>query len=154
MANKNITNNKQIIYPKESYKIIGAAFRTYNNLGYGLRENYYQKAFGQELEKELLKYEREKSIDIQYEDDKIGEYRLDFIIENKIVVELKASYSLGYPYIKQVMSYLKAGNYRLAIIIYFTKNGVKYRRVLNSLFGSNSYIRENSLISEHSYGKN
>ena len=127
---------KEIVYPKESYKIIGAAFRTYNNLGYGLREDYYHKAFGRELEREQLKYESEKLLDIKYDNNNIGKYRLDFIIENKIVVELKTRHSLGYPYIKQVMSYLKAGNYKLAIIIYFTKDGVKYRRILNPDFKS------------------
>lgn len=50
------------------------------------------------------------------------------------MVELKARHNLGYPYIKQVMNYLKAGNYKLAIILYFTKDGVKYRRILNSLY--------------------
>jgi len=126
--------NKKVIYPEESYKIVGAAFRVYNNLGYGLSEDYYQKALATELEKISLNYEREKLIDIKYGNDRIGKYRLDFVIENKIVVELKARHNLGYPYIKQVMNYLKAGNYKLAIILYFTKDGVKYRRILNSLY--------------------
>lgn len=141
-----MANDNKIIYPEESYKIIGAAFRVFNNLGYGLREDYYQKALAKELEKDLLKYEKEKLVNIEYENNKIGKLRLDFIIENKIVVELKVSYRLGYPFIKQVMNYLKAGNYKLAIIIYFTKDGVRYRRVLNSKY---SDIRNNSLICEH-----
>ena len=126
--------NEKIVYPEESYKIIGAAFKVYNNLGYGLRENYYQKSFSYELEKESLRYECEKSINISYNDKKLGKYRLDFIINDKIVVELKTRPHLGYPYIKQVVSYLKAGNYKLAIIIYFSRDGVKYRRVLNPNF--------------------
>jgi len=64
--------NKKVIYPEESYKIVGAAFRVYNNLGYGLSEDYYQKALATELEKISLNYEREKLIDIKYGNDRIG----------------------------------------------------------------------------------
>jgi len=130
MANTNKDN--KIIYPELSYKIVGAAFEVYNNLGYGLREDYYQKAFAQELTNMNLTHEREKVIDMSYKGSKVGKHRLDFIVGNKIVVELKTRHALGYPYIKQVTSYLKSGGYKLAIILYFTKDGVKHRRVLNS----------------------
>ena len=89
MANKNITNNKQIIYPKESYKIIGAAFRTYNNLGYGHPEKYYEKAIATGLDKEGISFERQKHFNLTYKGTKIGEYYLDFLINKKIILELK-----------------------------------------------------------------
>lgn len=132
MANSSDNSESKVIYPKLSYEIIGAAFEVANTIEYGLKESHYQKAYGEELERRNILYEREKSVPIQYKDKKVGRYQLDFVVEGKVVVETKVRASLGYPYIKQVMGYLRAGNYKLAIVIYFTRDGVKYRRVLNS----------------------
>jgi GxxExxY protein len=101
---------------------------------------FIKKAFGKELEKTSLKYEREKIVNIKYKNKEIGKYRIDFIVENKIIVEIKTRYSLGYLHIKQVMNYLKTLNCKLAIIIYFTREGVKYRRVLNPDFKINNKL--------------
>lgn len=57
---------------------------------------------------------------------------MDFVIDNKIVVEFKVRPRLGYIDIKQVLNYLKVGGFKLAIIIYFTNSGIKYRRIVNS----------------------
>jgi len=121
-----------LVYPELSYKIIGLAFGVFNKLGYGFQERYYQRALSKELNLLGLKYETEKVIDIEYGDQPIGRYLLDFVIEDKIVIELKVRPRLGYVDIKQVLNYLKTGGYKLAIIIYFTKEGVKYRRIINS----------------------
>lgn len=126
-----MANANKIIYPELSYKIQGAAFKVFQVLGYGLRENYYHKALCSELEAIPLKYEKQKSISINYAGKKLGNLFLDLVVENKIVVELKVRHALGYPHIRQVLDYLKAGNYKLAILLYFTSDGVKYRRVLN-----------------------
>ncbi|EKD24154.1 MAG: hypothetical protein ACD_81C00091G0002 [uncultured bacterium] len=125
-------NNNQVIYPEESYDIVGAAYAIFNELGYGFKEVVYQKAFAQELKKRNYNFENEKEIEVKYDNVILGKYRLDFIVDEKIVVELKVRHALGYAHIKQVMGYLKAGNYKLAILIYFTEEGVKFRRVLNS----------------------
>ena len=121
-----------IIYPKLSYQIIGLSFKIFNKLGYGFQEKYYQRAFAKELDSLGLKYDKEKNVNIKYINNTIGKYLLDFVIDNKIVVELKVRPRLGYVDIKQVLNYLKTGRYKLAIIIYFTKEGIKYRRIVNS----------------------
>ncbi|PIU99379.1 GxxExxY protein [Candidatus Wolfebacteria bacterium CG03_land_8_20_14_0_80_36_15] len=123
----------EVIYLELSYKIIGLAFRVFNELGYGMNEKHYQKAFVKELEQEGINFEREKPVIINYKDKTIGKYFLDFVIDNKIIVELKIRPRIGYTHIKQVFSYLRTTGYKLAILIYFTREGVKYRRVLNSL---------------------
>jgi len=123
----------EVIYLELSYKIIGLAFRVFNELGYGMNEKHYQKAFVKELEQEGINFEREKPVIINYKDKTIGKYFLDFVIDNKIIVELKIRPRIGYTHIKQVFSYLSTTGYKLAILIYFTREGVKYRRVLNSL---------------------
>lgn len=126
-----MTNNSKIVYPELSYQVQGAAFKVFQILGYGLRESYYQKALCSELEKAGLKYEKQKALSINYDGKKLGNIFLDLVIENKIVVELKIKHSLGYPHIRQVVDYLRAGNYKLGILLYFTSEGVKYRRVIN-----------------------
>jgi len=118
-----MTNNTEIIYKDLSYKIMGMAFKIFNELNYGMKEKYYQRAFITELETNNIKYEKENQI--------IGKYFIDLLIDDKIIIELKTRPALGYIHIKQVMEYLNKLNKKLAIIIYFTKDGVKYRRVVN-----------------------
>ena len=74
-----------------------------------------------------LQFQKEQLMPLVYKGKTIGKYFLDFIVEEKIVVELKVRPRLGYIHITQVMNYLRNGNYKLAILIYFTRDGVKYR---------------------------
>lgn len=126
-----MTNDK-VIYPELSYKIMAVAFRIFNKVGFGMPEKYYQEAFAKELQKEKISYEREKFIKLKYNNQDIGKYFLDFVVDNKIVIELKVRPRFGYVHIKQAIGYIKSGDYKLAILIYFTHDGVKYRRVLNA----------------------
>lgn len=123
-----------LIYPEESYKLVGLAYDVFNYLGYGLQEKAYQSAYEQGLINYGYKYEREKMIELLYGGKKIGKYFLDFLIKNLIVVELKVAPFVKNVPIKQVREYLKLCNKRLAIIIYFTREGVKIYRILNSSF--------------------
>lgn len=120
-----------LVYPELSYKLVGLAYKTFNDLGYGYPEKYYQLAYEENLKREKINFEREKFISLQYLDKKIGKYFLDFIVEGKIVVELKIRAKIGYTDIKQVVGYLRATGCQLAILIYLTRDGVKYRRVVN-----------------------
>lgn len=129
---KTKSNENKVIYPELSYKIIGAAFKIYNALGWGHREKIYQRALATALEEIGLKFEREKYIKLKYNDKIIGTEFLDFIVENKVVVELKVMPQLGYIHINQVLSYLKSSGLKLAILIYFLKSGVRYRRIINA----------------------
>ena len=122
----------KVLYPELSFSIAGLSYRIFKELGYGLREKYYQDAYANSLEKSNIPFNRERHIIFKYDGAKIGSCFLDFVVKDVIVVELKVRHHLGYADIQQVMSYLKAGNFKLAIILYFTKEGVKFRRVLNS----------------------
>jgi len=121
----------KIIEPELSYKIIGLAFEVFNDLGYGMSEKYYQRAFAKLLEENKIPFQKEQHIKLLYHEEPIGSYFLDFVIDKKIVVELKIRPRLGYIHIKQVMGYLKSTGHKLAILIYFTRDGVKYRRIIN-----------------------
>lgn len=126
-----MNSETEIIYPELSYKIIGLSFEIFNEYGFGMDEKFYQKIFAKLLEREKLSFEKEKFVRLKYDGENIGSCFLDFAVESKIVVELKVRPRFGYVHIKQVMNYLKSTDYKLAIIIYFTRDGVKYRRVLN-----------------------
>jgi len=124
--------NKKLIYPGLSYQIIGAAFKVFNKLGWGHKEIYYHRALLAELRELGLKVESGKRFDLVYNSKIIGKYFLDFIVNDKIIIELKVKPVLGYIHINQVVSYLKQTKKKLAILIYFTKEGVRYRRIINT----------------------
>ncbi len=127
---------KEIIYSELSYNIIGAAYKVFNSLQYGHQEKYYQRALEVEFKKENIKYEKEREVALNYDGLKIGKYYLDFLIEDKIIVELKVLSTYRYKNIRQVLEYLKETNKKLAILIYFTQNGVRYRRIVNPKYNS------------------
>ncbi|MDI6717721.1 MAG: GxxExxY protein [Patescibacteria group bacterium] len=110
------TTSDKVIYPELSYRIIETAFEVFNKLGSGFQEKYYQRAFARKLKLLGIKYEKEKSVNIVYGENSLGKYLLDFIIDHKIAVELKACPKLGYTDVKQILNYLKTGNYKLAVI--------------------------------------
>lgn len=84
-----------------------------------------------EFDKEKIKYEREKEIKLIYNNHCIGKYFVDFVIENKILLELKVTPKFKHIRIKRTLEYLDATKLKLAIIIYFTREGVRYRRIVN-----------------------
>lgn len=135
-----IKTNKLLIFPELSFKLIGIAFKTYNSLGFGLQEKYYQRAFEKELKSLNISYKKELLVNLTYNGEKIGKYFLDFLIEDKIILELKVAPRLRHIHIKQVFEYLKVFNKNLAILIFFTDQGVKYRRIINPNF--NKYANQ------------
>jgi GxxExxY protein len=124
----------KIVFPDLSYKIVGAAFQVFNDLGWGLSEKDYQSALSKELSDLELDFKREVYIPFYYKNSNLSRYFADFIIEGKILLELKVVSRLGYMHTKQILNYLRNGNLKLGILLYFTKEGVKYRRVLNSSY--------------------
>jgi len=121
-----------LIYPELSYQIIGATFKVFNTLGFGQKEVFYQRALSKEFEKSGLKSAKESRFPVFYKEEIIGTYIPDFLINDLIVVELKVKPKIGYVHIKQVVNYLRSTKMKLAIIIYFTRDGVKYRRIVNA----------------------
>lgn len=121
----------KVVFPDLSYKIIGATFKVFNYLGWGFSEKHYQRALEKEFSDTNIDYKREVHIPLNYSNFKIGHYFADFLIEDKIILELKVVPKLGYSNVKQVLGYLMSCGIKLGILIYFTKDGVKYRRVLN-----------------------
>lgn len=120
-----------LVYPRLSYRIVGILYDIYDELRFGYREKNYQEDFAQGLRDQKIKYRREKYIPIKYKNKRIGSYFVDFVIEEKIAVELKAAPIIYPKDIKQVLSYLKANNLRLGIIALFSKKGLTFKRIVN-----------------------
>lgn len=121
----------KLIYPILSYKIVGALYEVYNQLGYGHRERVYQKALEEELLQRKIPYKRELYFPIYFKNKLVSKYFLDFLIDEKIVLELKVSKDYYQSDISQILAYLKSKNYHLGILVIFTSSDLKYRRILN-----------------------
>ena len=131
MGTKTQLRREDIIYPELSYEIIGALFEVYRELGSGYREKYYQNAVAIQLKKQKIKFQEQLFVPLYFKNEKIGNLFMDFLIENKIVLELKKDEKFSSKHIEQVYSYLKAKKIKLGIIANFAKDGVKYKRILN-----------------------
>lgn len=94
-------------------------FEVHNTLGPDYSEDFYAKSVAFELQKHKIPFEAEKSIDVYYKDLYLGTYRLDFLIDQQIIVELKAVSMLNDSHKQQVVSYWKATSLRLGILINF-----------------------------------
>ncbi len=125
-----IANDTNIIYPELSYRIMGAIFEVHKELGPGFLESVYEKALVQELLNRELKVEIQKVIDLIYKDKKIGIHRLDLVVEDKVVVEIKTVERFSIHHKAQLTSYLKASGYKLGILVNFSKSKVEYCRVV------------------------
>ena len=109
-----------IIYKEESYKIVGAAFKVYNNLGHGFLEPVYQEALEIEFKRQGIPYEREKELKINYDGVELKQtYKADFVCYGKIIVELKALSALEDAHRSQVYNYLRATGYKLGLLMNF-----------------------------------
>jgi GxxExxY protein len=141
MKSTNFTTNKRVelIEPELSYKIMGILFSVHNELGSTLLEKYYQRAMEKEFKLQNIKYSKELSVDLLYKDQVIGKYILDFIIEDKIILETKAQKSYDPKFFKQVLAYLKQTNLPLAILANFRRPRLEYKRIVNPYYVSGSH---------------
>jgi GxxExxY protein len=119
-----------------SNRIIGAAIRVHTALGPGLLESAYKECLYYVLQSEGLKVEKEKSMPLVFEEVKLEcGYRIDLLVENKVVIEIKSLEALNDVHLAQTLTYLKLGNYKLGLLINFKvallKHGIK--RVANGL---------------------
>lgn len=122
---------KDLIYPEISYKLVGLAYSVFNELGHGHLEKVYQKAYAKELKDAEIEYKEQAHYQVIYKEEVIGNNYLDFVIENKIIIELKRSDFYSKKHIDQISNYIKVSNLKLAILINFTSSGVRIKRIVN-----------------------
>ncbi len=121
----------KVIYKKLSYEIVGVLFEVYNELGYGYQEKYYERAIAQCFTKRKIKFSRQVPFEIRFKGESIGKNYLDFMVDEKIILEIKKGNYFPKRNIEQVKQYLKVTSLKLAILANFTSSGIKFLRVLN-----------------------
>ena len=128
--NNRIPADKKLIYADLTYKIRGCLFNVYNNLGYGHKEQVYQKALEKELNEQKVPLKREINLKVLYKDEKVGNYRPDFVIDDKIIIEIKAVEFMPKSYEKQLLHYLKSTNYKLGLLVNFGAPKLYIKRLI------------------------
>jgi len=113
---------------------MGVLFKVHNELGPSLLEKYYQRAIASELETQKLAFKKEVPIRIEYQGRSIGRYFLDFVVEDLVVLEIKAERYYTPKFFKQAFAYLEQTNSPLAIIVNFRGDKLRYKRIVNPAF--------------------
>jgi GxxExxY protein len=133
-------------YGEITEKIIGASFRVHNTLGNGFQEVIYQRALALEMKAIGMNYVREFEMPIFYLDQHIGTRRVDFLIDGKISVELKAVIKLEDVHLAQAMNYLEAYNLEIGLLINFGSKRLEFHRFTNKKY--------NDKLIQHSISNN
>lgn len=132
LRERTLTGKDMLIYPELSYKVMGSLFEVNRQLGFGFKEKNYQEAMAKELDIRGIPYKRENFSKITYKGRRIGSVFHDFIIERKIILELKVGNELYESHLKQILLYLKESGLKLGILAVFSPGGVIYKRVVKS----------------------
>ncbi|MCL2100568.1 MAG: GxxExxY protein [Fibromonadales bacterium] len=114
-----------------TYKIIGCAIKVHKTLGNGFQEVIYQRALAIELSKAGVKFKREKEQIIYYEKFEIGTRRADFVVESKVIIELKALTNLEEVHLAQAKNYLEAYKLPIGLLINFGGKSLEYKRIFS-----------------------
>lgn len=123
-----MNNYKDFLYPELTYKIRGCIFAVWKELGPAFKESVYHKALEREFLKRKIPFENQKSVDIIYDGKKIGIYRPDFVIDDKILIELKVIPALTKLEEKQIWYYLKGTHYKLGLLVNFGGQRIQIKR--------------------------
>ena len=115
-------------YEELTHKIIGAAYKVFNELGFGFLESVYKKAMIIELAKNNLKVEAEKPLKVYYDNQIVGDFYIDLYIEDKVVVELKSVETLLKQHEVQLVNYLQGLQKDIGLLINFGPLGVDVKR--------------------------
>ena len=126
-----VNNSKtDFLYVDITRKIIGAAFEVYKEFGYGFLEKVYENALLLELTDSNLKADSQKTISVVYKGRTVGNYTADIVVEDKVLVELKAEKAYNPKHEAQLIHYLKATNLRVGLLINFGESTCKPKRII------------------------
>jgi len=121
---------EKILFKDLSYKIVGLAMQLHTELGHGFLERVYENALMILLEENGLHAVQQYPIAVRYHDRVVGDYIADIVVEDSVILELKALDKISEIHKAQTLNYLKATNYRLALLINFGKWRLEYHRLV------------------------
>lgn len=128
---KKLLEREDLVYPELCYQIIGVLYDIYNKLGYGQEEKVYQKAVAVGLRNAGLKFQEQVYTPLTYKGEHIGRNYLDFLIEGKVILEIKKGDRFVRAHIEQVYRYLTTGKLKLGILAYFAPRNLHFKRIVN-----------------------
>ncbi len=123
---------------KLTYKINGCAMKVHNTLGNGFQEVIYQRCLAIELEKAGISFVREKEHTIYYEGIEVGTRRADFVVEDSVIVELKALINLEDVHLAQAKNYVVAYNKPVGLLINFGSKSLQFKKIYNPYYQNNN----------------
>ena len=112
---------EKYLYSDETDRIIGCFYAVYNTLRYGFLEKVYENALKHELEKSGFEVVSQKKIDVLYDNIRVGEYFADLVVDNKVIIEIKAAEDLCIEHTYQLLNYLRATNMEVGLLLNFGK---------------------------------
>ena len=127
-----IVVDKKYKYSELTGKIIGCAMEVHKILGNGFQEVIYQRALAIEMSQQGIDFSREHEMKIYYKDYEIGTRRVDFLVEDKIMVEIKALVSLEEVHLAQAKNYLEAYNLEVGLLINFGAKSLQFKRIMRN----------------------
>lgn len=117
-----------------TYKINGCAMKVHNTLGNGFQEVIYQRCLAIELERAGLNFGREIEQTICYEGKEVGTRRADFVVENKVIVELKALINIEDVHLAQAKNYVVAYDFQIGLLINYGATSLQFKKIFNKKF--------------------
>jgi len=125
-------DDSELLHADITRPVIGILFDVFKELKYGYQEKYYQRAVALRLESVGIVFHRELSHPIFFDQRIIGRYYMDFLIQDKVVLELKVAHDFHESHRQQVLGYLKATGYQVGLLAIITPDGVHVKRMINT----------------------
>jgi GxxExxY protein len=129
-----------MLHEQITKQVIGCAMQVHRNLGNGFQESIYQRALAIEFEREDLSFQRETEIYIYYRERNIGTRRVDFLVANKVMVEIKPQLELDDLHLAQIMNYLDAFKMQIGLLINFRGKSLEFKCVHNDKLSLNAHL--------------
>ena len=143
MRNNAKIKNPDLLYPDLSYRIVGAIYEVWRKLGPAFKESVYQKALEEEFKSRNIRFTSQRQIPIFYKKKKIGVYIPDFIVDDKILLEIKHVPKITFKEKKQVWYYLKGSKYKLLLLVNFGGRKLEIvRRVYDRAREKQKFLRK------------
>jgi GxxExxY protein len=124
--------SKQYKHSRITGAIIGAAMKVHSALDNGFPEVIYQRSLAIEFQNQNISYKREESMPLYYKGKSVSKRRADFLVAEKVLVELKALSEINKTHYNQVLNYLKAFDLEIALLLNFGENSLNFKRFINS----------------------
>jgi len=123
-----------MLYKETTNRILNAAFEVHKHLGCGFLESVYEEALSREFEFQQIPYERQKTLKVFYKETPIKDFVIDFLVDQTVIVEVKAIQNYTDTEIAQVINYLKASKYEVGLLLNFGASSLQYKRLICSKY--------------------